>query len=121
MSQEMKNIIKELQTFQSYITVKLLNKYKNTLNNNFNTEDEWGWFIDPEINYNKNFILKHFSTLTTIKEENITKEITNIKSIKSLHNFNNESTQVHYESNYNYIAIVGITTLFSLLYIFIIL
>jgi hypothetical protein len=121
MSLEMKNIINDLRMFQSYITVKLLNKFKNTSNYNFDSEDEWGWFIDPEINNNKPFILKHFSTLTTIQEENITKEITKISSIKSIHHFNNELKQVHYESNHNYIAIVGLTTLFSLIYIFMIL
>jgi hypothetical protein len=67
MSQEMKNIINDLRMFQSYITVKLLNKFKNTSNYYFNTEDEWGWFIDPEINNNKPFILKHFSTCKPAK------------------------------------------------------
>lgn len=121
MSQEMKNIINDLRMFQSYITVKLLNKFKNTSNYNLNTEDEeWGWFVDPEIYLYKPTIVKHCSILTTIKEENITKEITKICSIKSIHHFNNELKQVHYESNNNYIIIVGLT-LFSLIYILIIL
>jgi|688.fasta_scaffold223719_2 hypothetical protein len=120
-SQEMKNIINDLRMFQSYISVKLLNKFKKISKHNFNTEDEWGWFIEPEINNDKPFILKHFSTLTTIKEEKMTKEITKIRSIKSIQNFNYEFKQVYYKNNYNYIAIVGLTTLFSLIYIFMIL
>ena len=66
MSQEMKNRINELRNFQAIITKKLLNKFgiydKEAI-------DEWGWFIDPEINYYKPQLIKYISIPTTIQEE----------------------------------------------------
>lgn len=120
MSQEMKNIKNELRNFQSIISKKILNKFGIVSNTDFNDE-EWGWFIDPEIIYLcKPTIVKHCSTLTTIQEENL---IPKIRSMKSIQNFNNLHYEViqNYENTNKYITVVCLTTLFSLMYIFIML
>lgn len=115
MSQEMKNIVNELRMFQSFITMKLLNKFGIV-----NKDEEWGWFIDPEINSYKPKIVKHCSTLSTIKEENL---IPKIRSMKSIQNFNNIDYELkqHNENTNKYITVVCLTTLISLIYILIIL
>ena len=124
MSQEMKNITNELRMFQSCITIKLLNKFG--IVTDFNDE-EWGWFIDPEIIYLcKPTIVKHCSTLTTIQEENLIQKIRSMKSIQNFNNLHHELTQNYkltqnYENTNKYITVVCLTTLFSLMYIFIML
>ena len=115
MSQEMKNRINELQIFQAIISKKLLNKFGIK---NKDTKDEWGWFIDPEINYFKKQIVTQFSIPTTIQEE--IPKIRSIKSIHNIHNFHNELTHPNVSES-NYTNIVGLATLFSLFYIFIVL
>ena len=126
MSQEMKNITNELRMFQSCITIKLLNKFGIFSNTDFNDE-EWGWFIDPEIIYLcKPTIVKHCSTLTTIQEENLIPKIRSMKSIQNFNNLHHELTQNYkltqnYENTNKYITVVCLTTLFSLMYIFIML
>jgi hypothetical protein len=115
MSQEMKNIVNELLMFQSYITIKLLNKFGIV-----NKDEEWGWFIDPEINLYKPTIVKHCSTLATIQEENLIPKIRSMKSIQNLNNLHYEMNQKNEGTN-KYITVVCVTTLISLIYIFIIL
>ena len=116
MSQEMKNIKNELRNFQSIISKKILNKFGIVSNTDFNDE-EWGWFIDLEIYLCKPTIVKHCSTLTTIQEENL---IPKIRSMKSIQNFNNLHYEViqNYENTNKYITVVCLTTLCSLMYIF---
>ena len=115
MSQEMKNIVNELLMFQSYITIKLLNKFGIV-----NKDEEWGWFIDPEIKLYKPTIVKHCSTLATIQEEKLIPIIHSMKSIQNLNNLHNEINQDNEGTN-KYITVVCITSLISLIYIFIIL
>jgi hypothetical protein len=121
MSQEMKNIVNELLMFQSYITIKLLNKFGIV-----NKDEEWGWFIDPEINLYKPTIVKHCSTLATIQEENLIPKIRSMKSIQNLNNLHYEMNQKNVikqnnENTNKYITVVCVTTLISLIYILIIL
>jgi len=123
MSPEMKNRINELQRFQAIISKKLLNKFG--INNNHNeTIDEWGWFIDPEINYFKTQIVTQFSIPTTIQEEIPKIGYTECKRytecIHNINNIHNQIIQVNVSES-NYINIVGLATLFSLFYIFIVL
>ena len=108
----MSSRINELVKFQAIISKKLLDKFGI---NNTETIDEWGWFIDPEINYFKTQIV----TLITI-QKTIQEEMPKIRSIKSIHNIHNQIIEVNVSES-NYISIVGLMTLFSLFYIFIIL
>ena len=110
----MSSRINELVKFQAIISKKLLNKF-GINNNHTETIDEWGWFIDPEINYFKTQIV----TLITI-QKTIQEEMPKIRSIKSIHNLHNQIIEVNVSES-NYITIVGLVTLFSLFYIFIIL
>lgn len=115
MSHEMKNIVNELRMFQSFITIKLLNKFGIV-----NKDEEWGWFIDPEIHLYKPKIVKHCSTLATIQEEKLIPIIHSMKSIQNLNNSHYEMNQKN-ESTNKYITVVCVTTLISLIYILIIL
>lgn len=111
----MKNIVNELRMFQSFITIKLLNKFGIV-----NKDEEWGWFIDPEINLYKPNIVKHCSTLATIQEEKLISKIRSMKSIQNLNNLHNEINKNNEGTN-KYITVVCVTTLISLIYILIIL
>jgi hypothetical protein len=122
MSQEMKNRINELQRFQAIISKKLLNKFGI---NDTERIDEWGWFIDPEINYFKKQIVTQFSIPTTIQEE-----IPKIRSIKSINHFTNEfvfneqtatATATETETTSYFIILVKLITVLSLSYILIVL
>ena len=114
MSQEMKNRVNELRNFQSIIAKKLLNKFGI---NNKEAKDEWGWFIDPEINYFKKQIVTQFSIPTTIKEE-----IPKLRSTESIQHFNvfNEQTTTTATTSY-FIILVKLITVLSLSYILIVL
>jgi len=107
MSQEMKNRINELRNFQSIITTKIFNKFGI---NDKESVDEWGWFIDPEINYFKKQIVTQFTIPTTIQEE---------KSINQ-HFTNDLATTATITTSY-YINIVKLITVLSLAYILIVL
>jgi len=72
--------------------------------------DEWGWFIDPEINYFKKQIVTQFTIPTTIQEE---------KSINQ-HFTNDLATTATITTSY-YINIVKLITVLSLAYILIVL
>ena len=110
MSQEMKNRINELQIFQAIISKKLLDKFGI---NNTETIDEWGWFIDPEINYYKPQLIKYISIPTTIQEEK-----SKIRSIKSINHFTNELVfNEQTDSTSYYIKLVKLITVLSLVYI----
>ena len=115
-SQNMSSHINELRNFQAIITKKLLNKFgiydKEAI-------DEWGWFIDPEINYYKPQLIKYISIPTTIQEEksNI-RSIKSIKSIKSINHFTNELVfNEQTDSTSYYIKLVKLITVLSLVYI----
>ena len=114
MSQEMKNRINELQIFQAIISKKLLNKFGIK---NKDTKDEWGWFIDPEINYFKKQIVTQFSIPTTIQED----ATESIRSIKSIQHFNVFDEQTATITSSYYINIVKFITILSLAYILIVL
>jgi hypothetical protein len=112
-SQNMSSHINELRNFQAIITKKLLNKFgiydKEAI-------DEWGWFIDPEINYYKPQLIKYISIPTTIQEEN--SKFRSIKSIKSINHFTNELVfNEQTDSTSYYIKLVKLITVLSLVYI----
>ena len=113
MSQEMKNRVNELRNFQSIIAKKLLNKFGI---NNKEAKDEWGWFIDPEINYFKKQIVTQFSIPTTIQEE-----IPKLRSTESIQHFNVFDQQTATVTTSYYINIVKFITILSLAYILIVL
>ena len=109
-SPNMSSHINELRNFQAIITKKLLNKFgiydKEAM-------DEWGWFIDPEINYYKPQLIKYISILTTIQEEK-----SKIRSIKSINHFTNELVfNEQTDSTSYYIKLVKLITVLSLVYI----
>ena len=112
MSQEMKNRINELRNFQSIITTKIFNKFGI---NDKETFDEWGWFIDPEINYFKKQIVTQFTIPTTIEEEKST-----INHFTNELVFNEQATTATVTTSY-YINIVKFITILSLAYILIVL
>lgn len=107
MSQEMKNRINELRNFQSIITTKIFNKFGI---NDKEAADEWGWFIDPEINYYKKQIVTQFSIPTTIQEEK-----------SSINHFIVSNEQTATVTTSYYINIVKLITVLSLAYILIVL
>jgi len=113
MSQEMKNRINELRNFQSIITTKIFNKFGI---NDKESVDEWGWFIDPEINYFKKQIVTQFTIPTTIQEEkSINQHFTNDLATTAT-----TATTATITTSY-YINIVKLITVLSLAYILIVL
>ena len=117
--------INELRRFQAIITTKIKNKFGRTDPNLETKDEEWGWFIDPEINYYKPYYVKHILIPITIQEEkSIIRSTEYIRSIKSTH-FNNEivfneATVATIATSY-YVNIVKLITLCSLVYILIVL
>ena len=107
MSQEMKNRINELRNFQAIITTKIFNKFGI---DDKESVDEWGWFIDPEINYYKKQIVTQFSIPTTIQEEK-----------SSINHFIVSNEQTATVTTSYYINIVKFITVLSLAYILLVL
>lgn len=125
MSQKINDNLYDLRRFQSIISKKIFKKF------GFNksiSKDEWGWFVDPELNYNfnKNKYSKNSPKYVSIPET--IKEYPKIRSMKSINNFHElifepdkKSSSNVRSSQTNYANIVGVVTLISLVYILMVL
>lgn len=124
MSLEMSNRINELRNFQSIISKKILRKFSI---NHSNSRNGWGWFVDPELDYNYKFNKNKYTTSKHISIPNTIQEYPKIRSIKSINNFHDDlafemmDNKTTNTRETNYINIVGIATLVSLIYILIVL
>lgn len=130
MSQKINNNLYDLRRFQSIISKKIFNKFD--LNKSI-LKDEWGWFVDPELNYNlnKNKYSKNVYGSKDISIPETIQEYPKICSIKTINNFHDElifesKKDNKYVANVsssqiNYTNIVGVVTLISLVYILMVL
>lgn len=127
MSQKINDNLYDLRRFQSIISKKILKKFGIDYSTSGNG---WGWFVDPELDYNNKFNKNKYATLKHISIPNTIQEYPRIRSIKSINNFHNNfrnNLEVEMDNKStntretNYINIVGVATLLSLIYILIIL
>jgi hypothetical protein len=129
MSQKNNVSLEKLKRDQSLLTKKIFMKFGNNILHM--TTDEWGWFVDPELNnvFNKNKYSQNINKLKHVLIPETIEEYPTIRSLKSMNNFNDEifktdknelknNTNTDTESS---IYVVGAVTIISLLYILILL
>lgn len=129
MTERMNDRLNELRKFQSEISKKIFKKFGF---DDLKSSNGWGWFVDPELTYNydifnKNKYPKNVYASNHVSIPETIKEYPTIRSIKSINNFHDKSIidieikDKTIKTDFNYVNVVGVVTLVSLIYVLIVL